>query len=81
MIYGTAVKEFNRAAGGVALEAQGLADDFPPTWLWSHTRQRVLYFDNRSDIEYLINSWHVDEYVVTMVSDDPMVWRVAAHDY
>jgi hypothetical protein len=81
MIYGTAVKELNRAAGGVSLEAQDLADKYPPIWLWSHTEQRVIVFDNRPNIEYLINSRHVDEYVVTMVADDPMVWRVAADDY
>ena len=61
MIYGTAVKELNRAAGGVSLEAQGMANKYPPIWLWSHTEQRVIVFDNRPNIESLINSWHEDE--------------------
>lgn len=51
MIYGTAVKELNRAAGGASLEAQGLADKNPPVWLWSHTEQRVIVSDNRPMIE------------------------------
>jgi hypothetical protein len=76
MIYGTAVKKLNRAAGGMS-QAQGLADQFPPISLWSHTEQRVIVFDNRPNIEYLINRWHEDQHVVTMVFDDPTVWASA----
>jgi hypothetical protein len=75
VIYGNAVKELNRAAGGVSLEAQSLADEHPPMVLYDN-QHRAEYFDNRPNIEYLINSWHQDEHVVTMVWDDPMVWRV-----
>lgn len=57
------------------------ANKYPPVWLRSHTEQRVIVFDHLPNIESLINSRHVDKHVVTMVWDDPMVWRVAADDY
>jgi hypothetical protein len=81
MIYGTAVKAFNRAAGGASFESQDLADKYPPIWLWSHTEQRVIVFDHDTLIESLINSRQIDVHIVIMVWADAMVWRVAADDY
>jgi hypothetical protein len=80
MIYRTAVK-FNRAAGGASLEAQGLANKYPPVWLWSHIEQRVIVFDIRLMIEQTINRSREDMYALTTVWNDPMVWRVAADGY
>jgi hypothetical protein len=77
MIYGTAVRDLNRKAGGESLEAQDLVDQHgTDLWLWLRTQQRVVVYDHEELIENLINSWHRDEYVVTVIFDDVMVWRV-----
>jgi hypothetical protein len=55
MIYGSAVMELSRAAGGASAEAEQIAGDYPPIWLRSHTRHRLNVFDQDKLIADPIN--------------------------